>query len=173
MYTERKERWTNMAKKNSFILIISIVFVLIINWLSTIPTFFKVLLSTVSIAFLFPNVRELVLKERFRKLKVAFYTAVTYTFGTVIYSMFEYNSNVLAFVIPLFFFTVIGVYTYGLLASVFAEFISIRFPKVRFWLSGLIHIGLGMLTSFLPAVICSALFFLYDELTRRKYVEAI
>ena len=58
--------------------------------------------------------------------------------------------------------------------SLIAEFISMKFFNIRFWLSGLIHIGFGLGTYFIepgfsiPAIICSIIFFALDEITKKN-----
>jgi hypothetical protein len=79
----------------------------------------------------------------------------------------------IAFMIVVLFYSLLGNFVYGLPASIVADFISNRYFNIRFWLSGLIHIGFGFGTYFIihvlfmPAIICSVMFFIFDEITKK------
>ncbi|GAA2701673.1 hypothetical protein GCM10009865_10110 [Aeromicrobium ponti] len=68
--------------------------------------------------------------------------------------------------------SLVVILVYGLPVSLLAEFISSRMPNNRAWVSGMIHVGFGLLTSLislsfgLVAAICAILFFLHDEFAR-------
>lgn len=167
-----------MIKGNSYILIFSVLIFLIILLVSTTPVIIKTLLVIITIGFLFPVFRKLLYKDKFRKIKVVFFTSLTFTMGLFLIAVIEEQSlelslGSIAFIIVVLFYSLLGNFVYGLPASLIAEFISIRFFNIRFWLSGLIHIGFGLGTYFIihdlfmPAIICSVIFFVLDEITKK------
>jgi hypothetical protein len=173
-----------MFKGNSFILIFAMLVVVFLLFVSDTPSWVKFLLFIMTVAFFIPVIRHTVYKDRYRKIKAAFFTSVIFTIGlyifTVIMSIVEEDQyvvegEVLQFMIVVYFFSLIGNFLYGLPASMIAEFVSMKFSPFRFWLSGLIHIGLGAITYFIlpgfsiPAVCCSVIFFTLDERIRKDY----
>ncbi|MBU8878218.1 hypothetical protein BGM26_04320 [Bacillus sp. FJAT-29790] len=171
-----------MIKGNSYILVFSVLVFSIILLLSTTPIIIKTLLVIITIGFLFPIIRENLFKDKFRKIKVAFYSSLTFTIGFFLISFlislieeqsFNFSGDLFLFIIVLFY-SLIGNFVYGLPVSLIAEFISMKFFNFRIWLSGLIHIGFGLGTYFIdpnfliPAIICSIIFFALDEITKKK-----
>ncbi len=166
-----------MIKGNSYILIFSMAVLLTIVLVSTTPIIIKTLLAFITMAFVFPVIRKLMFKDKFRKIKVAFYSSVTFTIGLFLVSVFEapsfkWDGDFLIIMVVLFY-SLLGNFLYGLPVSLMAEFTSMKFFNIRFWISGFIHIGFGLATSFIDpggffisAVICSIIFFALDEITR-------
>lgn len=70
-----------MIKGNSYILVFSIAVLLTIVLVSTTPILIKTLLAFTTIAFAFPVIRKFLFKDKFRKIKVAFYSSVIFTIG--------------------------------------------------------------------------------------------
>ena len=163
-----------MIKGNSYILVFSVLVLLTIVLVSTTPIIMKTLLAFITIAFLFPVIRKLLFKDKFRKIKVAFYSSLTFSIGLFLVSIFEEPAfNLDGDFIVVLFYSLIGNFFYGLPVSLIAEFISMKYFNIRFWLSGLIHIGFGLATYFIDpggffifAVICSIIFFALDEITK-------
>ncbi|MFJ9383746.1 hypothetical protein ACIROD_08305 [Peribacillus sp. NPDC101481] len=167
-----------MIKGNSYILVFSMLVLLTIVLVSTTPIIIKTLLALITIAFLFPVIRKLLFKDHFRKIKVAFYSSLTFTIGLFLVSIFEEPSfkldgDFFQIILIVFFYSLMGNFFYGLPVSLIAEFISMKYFNIRFWLSGVIHIGFGLATYFIDpggffifAVICSIIFFALDEITR-------
>jgi hypothetical protein len=166
-----------MIKGNSYILVFSMAVLLTIILVSTTPIIIKTLLAFITIAFVFPVIRKFLFKDKFRKIKVAFYSSVTFTIGLFLVSFFEEPSFKLdgdfLIIMVVLFYSLIGNFFYGLPVSLIAEFISMKFSNIRFWLSGFIHIGFGLATYlidpggfFIFAVICSIIFFALDEITK-------
>ncbi|MFJ5748175.1 hypothetical protein ACIP97_06150 [Peribacillus frigoritolerans] len=165
-----------MLKGNSYILVFSMAVLLTIILVSTTPIIIKTLLAFITIAFVFPVIRKSLFKDKFRKIKVAFYSSVTFTIGFLV-SFFEEPSFKLdgdfLIIMVVLFYSLIGNFFYGLPVSLISEFISMKFSNIRFWLSGFIHIGFGLATYlidpggfFIFAVICSIIFFALDEITK-------
>ncbi|MEC0299388.1 hypothetical protein [Peribacillus frigoritolerans] len=78
-----------MIKGNSYILVFSMAVLLTIVLVSTTPIIIKTLLAFITIAFGFPVIRKFLFKDKFRKIKVAFYSSVTFTIGLFLVSIFE------------------------------------------------------------------------------------
>lgn len=171
-----------MINRNSYIPIFSVLIFLIILLVSTTPVIIKTLLVILTIGFLFPVIRRILYKDKFRKIKVAFYSSLTFTIGllliTFVTSVIEeqsinLNGEFIAFFIIVLFYSLIGNFVYGLPVSLIAEFVSMKFFNIRILLSGLIHIGFGVgtyfiaLDFFIPAIICSIIFFTLDEITKK------
>ncbi|MFJ7362914.1 hypothetical protein ACIQWQ_02190 [Peribacillus frigoritolerans] len=166
-----------MVKGNSYILVFSMAVLLTIILVSTTPIIIKMLLAFITIAFVFPVIRKLLFRDKFRKIKVAFYSSVTFTIGLFLVSIFEEPSFKLdgfsLIILVVLLYSLIGNFLYGIPASLFADYISMKFSKIRFWFSGFIHIGFGLATYFIApggfflfAVICSIIFFALDEITK-------
>jgi hypothetical protein len=170
-----------MLKGNSYTLIFSALVFLVILFVSSTPILLKSLLIILTIGFLFPHIRRIVFKDRFRKIKVAFYSSVTFTIGLFLLTFltavfneqpFHFSTEFIPFMIIVLIYSFIGNFVYGLPVSLIAEFISMKFSTIRFWLSAGIHIGFGLVTYFIvpeftiPAVICSVIFFTLDEIIR-------
>ncbi|MFE4813741.1 hypothetical protein ACFQ9Y_21820 [Peribacillus simplex] len=165
-----------MIKGNSYILVFTVLVLLTIVLVSTTPIIIKNLLALITIAFLFPAIRKLLFKDKFRKIKVAFYSSLTFTIGLFLVSIFEepsfnFDGDFFLIIIIVLFYSLIGNFLYGLPVSLIAEIISMKYFNIRFWLSGLIHIGFGLATYFIDpggffifAVICSIIFFALDEI---------
>ena len=160
-------------KGNSYILAFSMLVMLTIVLVSTTPNIIKTLLAFITIAILFPVIRKLLFKDHFRKIKVASYSSLTFTIGLYLVSIFKLDGDSFQTILIVLFYTLMGNFFYGLPVSLIAEFISIKYFNIRFWLSGLIHIGFGLATYFIDpggffifAVICSIIFFALDELTK-------
>jgi hypothetical protein len=159
-----------MFKGNSFILIFTVLVLLIIILVSITPLLIKTLLALVSIALLVPIFRKIMMANRGRKIKAAFYTSLAFTIIYFLFTEKNFTWDILPFLLILLFFSILGNFLYGLPASIIAELVSKKLSNYRFWVSGFIHIGFGLATYliepgfFLPAVICSVLFFAFDEM---------
>ncbi|MFD2806030.1 hypothetical protein ACFSYB_14390 [Litchfieldia salsa] len=152
------------------------------------PTYIKFVLTIFTISILFPVARKIMLENKLRKMKVAFYTAVIFSLGLIVVPNMEelppYDLSIISVFLLIFFFSAIGIYCYGIPASIIAELASNRYPKYRAWLSGIIHIVFGLFTAifglfdelnaeiFILSSICALLFFLIDEITRRSLEKA-
>ncbi|MGV3467192.1 MAG: hypothetical protein ACO1OT_18115 [Heyndrickxia sp.] len=171
-----------MIKGNSYILVFSVLLFLIILLISATPIILKTLLVIITIGFLSPIARGVLSKDKCRKIKVAFYTSMTFTIGFFLFSIylsikeeqsFHLNSELFIILIIVLFYSLLGNFLFGLPVSVIADIISMKFFHFRIWLSGLIHIGFGFGTYFLvsdfliPAIFCSIIFFALDEITRK------
>lgn len=177
-----------MLKAKNIIPIISVVMVLFIIFVSTIPTYIKFVLAIFTISFLIPVAREIMLENRLRKIKVAFYTSLIFSLGFIVVPILEelpsFNISIIVGFLLIFFFSSIGIFCYGIPASIIAELVSNRYQKYRAWLSGIIHIVFGLFTAifglfdgpdagiFILPTICSIIFFLIDEFTRRRLKES-
>ncbi|WP_079506382.1 hypothetical protein [Mesobacillus jeotgali] len=173
-----------MIKVQNIIPNFSLLLVLIIINISSIPAYIKMIFAIFAITFIFPAGREIMFKSKLRKVRVALYTSIVFSFGLIFISSlmsFSIDEEIFAGFLLVFFFSSIGVFCYGIPASILAEVISTRYVKNRKLVSGLIHIGLGLFTVFFgllsedlePGVfilptICSAIFFLIDEFTRKN-----
>ncbi|MGE1103206.1 hypothetical protein [Peribacillus simplex] len=163
-----------MIKGNSYILVFTVLVLLTIVLVSNTPIIMKTLLAFITIAFLFPVIRKLLFKDKSRKIKVAFYSSLTFSIGLFLVSIFEEPAlNLDGDFIVVLFYSLIGNFFYGLPVSLIAEFISMKYFNIRFWLSGSIHIGFGLAAYFIDpggffifAVICSIIFFALDEITK-------
>jgi len=171
-----------MIKGNSYILVFSVLLFLLILLFSVTPILIKTLLAIIAIALLSPIIRGVLFKDKYRKMKVAFYTSMTFTIGFFLFSIFlsikeehsfHFNRELCIILIIVLFYSLLGNFLYGLPVSVIAEMISMKFFHFRIWLSGFIHIGFGFGTYFLlsdfliPAIICSIIFYALDEITRK------
>jgi hypothetical protein len=177
-----------MFKVRNIIPIMCVVMVLFIIFVSTMPTYIKFVLTIFTISFLFPVAREIMLRNRLRKIKVAFYTSLIFSLGLIVVPNLEelpsFGISIIPVFLIIFFFSAIGIYCYGIPASIIAEIASNRYPKYRAWLSGVIHIVFGFFTAifglfdeldagiFILSTICALVFFLIDEVTRRSLKEA-
>ncbi|WP_191274085.1 hypothetical protein [Neobacillus kokaensis] len=167
-----------MIKGNSYILVFSVLVFFIILLVSETPIIIKTLLIIMTIGFLFPVIRKILFQDKFRKIKVAIYTSLTFTIGFFLLSLImnqsiNLNGEAFLFVFIVLLYSLIGNFVYGLPVSLIAEFISLKFCHIRFWLSGFIHIGFGLGTFFMapdfyiPAIICSIIFFIFDEIGKK------
>lgn len=114
-----------------------------------------------------------------RKVKVAFHTSILFTFTMFLISLpsirndLSFNEHLIPQYLVIFVYSLIGTYIYGLPVSLIAEWVTLRLKFFRLILSGLIHIGFGLITFgfsgdlFIFIVICSVLFFVIDEVLRR------
>jgi hypothetical protein len=114
---------------------------------------------------------------------VAIITASIFTIGFFILGIIteiephELNIGILLDIIFLFIFSLIGNLVYGLPVSFFfSDLISKNLKKTRFILSTIIHIGSGLIAMIvlgdflgIPALICSVIFLVTDEISRRMY----
>ncbi|MDF9763449.1 putative membrane channel-forming protein YqfA (hemolysin III family) [Peribacillus simplex] len=107
---------------NSYILIFSVLVFLIILLVSTTPIIIKTLLVIITIGFLFPIIRKILFKDKFRKIKVAFYSSLSFTIGFFLISFlismieeqsFNLNGELFGFTIILLFYSLIGNFVYG------------------------------------------------------------
>ncbi|WP_043932593.1 hypothetical protein [Bacillus sp. EB01] len=177
-----------MLKAKNIIPNFCVILVLLIIYVSTIPTYIKLLLAIFSVSFLIPNAREIMYENRLRKVKVAFYTSFIFSLGFTVVSIIAALpsfdiANIAGFLLILFFSS-IGVFCYGIPASIIAELVSKRYLEYRALVSGLIHIGFGLFTAifslvdylnpsvFILPTICSIIFYLIDEVTRRRLKES-
>ncbi len=169
-----------MLSANNIIPSLTVVFVLFIIYVSIIPGIIKLILAIFSISFLLPVSREIMFKNKLRKIRVALYTSLVFSFGFSVEPLFETFSLEFTMFFDflfIFFMCSLGIFCYGIPASIIAELISGSFSVYRTWISAFIHIGLGFFTYFIEpffcifSVICSIIFFLIDEGTRRKWRE--
>ncbi|WP_335871840.1 hypothetical protein [Bacillus sp. 2205SS5-2] len=177
-----------MLKAKNIIPIITVVLVLFIVFVSTIPTYIKLVLAIFSISFLFPIAREIIFKNKLRKIKVSFYTSLIFSLGFIVVSNLNelppFDINYIEGFLLIFIFSTIGILGYGLPVSIIAELVSKKFIKYRACVSGIIHICFGLFTAifslfdevyvgvFILPTICSLIFFLVDEVTRRRLKES-
>ncbi|MEK4013373.1 hypothetical protein [Peribacillus sp. FSL M8-0224] len=116
-----------MIKGNSYILVFSMAVLFTIILVSTTPIIIKTLLAFITIAFIFPVIRKSLFKDKFRKIKVAFYSSVTFTIGLFLVSFFEETSFKLdgdfLIIMVVLFYSLIGNFFYGLPVSLISEFI--------------------------------------------------
>ncbi|MYL64459.1 hypothetical protein GLW07_13965 [Bacillus hwajinpoensis] len=169
-----------MFKGNSFVLNISILLCILIISISETAPFLKVLLSLLAVAFLFPVFRKHVFQNKMRKLKVALLTSMTFSIGLFFSSLPMAGMDAFSFITVMSFivvllYSLLGNLLYGLPVSILAEYLSVKTSRFRIYLSAFIHLGFGFATFFVApafflwASICSALFFIWDEVTRRSY----
>lgn len=167
--------------KRNIIFIFAMMVVVMILVVSHTPLEVVPLLGLMLVMFIVPGIKRLLIKDDFRKVKAAFYTAIIFTLGLYIFYVFAslfdgwISGDLFLSMVMVFLFSLIGNFLYGIPVSVMAEIISMKFMGKRVWVSGLIHIGFGAVTYFyhpgfsLAAVCCSVLFFLLDERIRRNY----
>jgi MFS family permease len=184
----QQEEGCNMLKIQNIIPNLSVFMVLLIVYLSTIPGYIKVVLAIFGLTFIIPAAREVMFENKLRKIKVALYTSLAFSIGLLLFSAMQSIASLgyeifVGFML-VFFFSGIGTFCYGIPSSIIAELVSRRFKKFRALVSGSIHIGFGLLTAFFglsdymePGVfilptLCSAIFFLIDEYTRRQVKNA-
>ncbi|MCS0673444.1 hypothetical protein [Cytobacillus firmus] len=159
--------------------------VLFIVFVSLIPATIKWVFALFLISFLLPNFREIMFENKLRKFKVAFYTSIIFTLGFTIFLepllFISFDFSNLFWLLLIFFYCSIGIFSYGIPSSIIAELVSRRSSRFRTLISGIIHIGMGLFTGVIGiysdmiepgfyaiSTICSVIFFLLDELTRRK-----
>ncbi|KON86240.1 hypothetical protein AF332_04970 [Sporosarcina globispora] len=173
-----------MLKPKNIIPTITVTLVLFIIYASTIPGYIKLVLAIFSITFLIPIAREIMFENGLRKIKVAFYTALITSLGIMAVGTITDSPPIdieyFMWFLILFFFSSLGIFCYGIPASIIAELVSKRFVRHRALISGLIHIGFGLLTAifglsyylspgvFIIPALYSGFFFLIDEVTRRR-----
>ncbi|MFT9600700.1 hypothetical protein [Mesobacillus sp.] len=172
-----------MLRAQNIIPNISVSMVLFIIYVSTIPAYIKLVLAIFAMAFLVPIARDIMFENKLRKVRVAFYTSLAFSFGFIVFSAMQDFSSVdieiIAGFLLVFFFSSIGIFCYGIPASVIAELVSRNFKKYRALVSGSMHIVFGLFTAvfglsdylepgvFILPTLCSIIFFLIDEYTRR------
>ncbi|MEH7180587.1 hypothetical protein [Neobacillus vireti] len=165
-----------MLKENSIILVFTVVVFLIILLVSSTPMLLKILLALNAVALLFPIVRKTLLANKGRKIKVAFYTSLIFTVLFYLLAILSDNNltlEVIPFLVIVLLFSLVGNFAYGLPVSIIAELTSNKFLNYRSLISGFIHIGFGLGTFFIepeffiPAIVCSVIFFALDEKTSR------
>ncbi|MCA0172637.1 hypothetical protein [Bacillus sp. RAR_GA_16] len=168
-----------MFKGNSFVLVFSILMLIFLIFLSEIPLIVQWLLSLLAFAFLFPGFRDKVLKHKMRKVRVALLTSITFSIGLLFSSLPMVGVEAFSFITIIsftvvLFYSLLGNLVMGLPVSILADYLSEKTNRFRAVLSAIIHLGFGFATFFiaqglfLGASICSALFFIWDEVTRRK-----
>ena len=169
-----------MNSKIYNIFIISIL--LLVIFLSSTPLPIKFFMAAMSIVFFVPRIRSIVFGKKMiqRKIKAAIYTSITVTSfwfcGITIFGKgleFEHLSIVLF----VFFFSLVGNFSYGISVSILSEFIINKLTSYRILTSGFVHIGFGLLTYFIFvfelfifSISCSIIFFVADQLLRRKEI---
>jgi hypothetical protein len=167
-----------MDSKIYNIFIISILFLVI--FLSSTPLPIKFFMAAMSIVFFVPKIRSIVFGKKMiqRKIKAAIYTSIIFTLFwlcgiTIFYKSLEFEN--LSLVLFVFFFSLVGNFSYGLSVSILSEFIITKLTSYRVLTSCLIHIGFGLLTYFIFVfelfifcTSCSIIFFVMDVLLRRK-----
>ena len=168
-----------MFKGNSFVLVFSILMLIVLIFLSETPTIVKALLSILAIACLFPSFRNKVLNHKMRKVRVALLTSITFSIGLLFSSLPMVGVEAFSFIpfisfIVVLLYSLLGNIVIGLPVSILADYLSEKTNRFRVVLSAFIHLGFGFATFFiaqglfLGASICSTLFFIWDEVTRRK-----
>ncbi|MBT2683183.1 hypothetical protein [Bacillus sp. ISL-37] len=177
-----------MLRVQNLIPSLSVTMVLLIIYVSTIPAYIKLVLAVFAITFLIPIAREVMFENKLRKIRVALYTSLSFSFGFLLFSAVQSFASVeyetfVGFML-VFFFSSIGIFCYGIPASIIAELVSRKSNKYRTLLSGSIHIGFGLLTVifglsnyldpgiFILPTLCAIIFFLIDEYTRRSIKNA-
>lgn len=172
-----------MLRAQNLIPNLSVSMVLLIIYVSTIPAYIKLVLAVFAITFLFPTAREVMFENKLRKIRVALYTSLSFSFGFLLFSAVQSLSSLdfeifVGFML-VFFFGSIGIFCYGIPASIIAELVSRKFNKYRTLVSGSIHISFGLLTVifglsnyldpsvFILPTLSAIIFFLIDEYTRR------
>jgi hypothetical protein len=103
-----------MVKGNSYILIFFVLVFFIILFASTTPLMIKAILAIATIGFLFPFFRTIMLKNKFRKLKVAFYSSLVFTIGLFLVSIlmedsFHFTGAEFLFIFIVLFYSLIGI----------------------------------------------------------------
>ena len=165
-----------MLKGNSYIIVFSLLFFVIILFVSSTPIIIKTLLIIITIGLLSPTIRMMLFKEQSKKIKVALYSSLTFALGFYCASFteessFYLHSGEIFFFLTVLFFSLVGNFIYGIPVSLLAEFISRKHMNFRVLLSGMIYIGFGCFvylidrSFYIPAMICSVLFFIYDEVS--------
>jgi hypothetical protein len=139
------------------------------------PLQLKVFLWSVCLALLIPQIRKKLFKTSLviRKCKVALYSTLAFTFlGCLNLTDRSIDFAGLYFV---FMLSLLGIFIYGIPVSLFSDFITSKLRSSRFYVSGLLHIGFGLLTYFIGFGIlmifptfCSIIFFLIDEFLRKR-----
>ncbi|NYE05785.1 hypothetical protein F4694_002560 [Bacillus niacini] len=173
-----------MLKAKNIIPTISFVLVIFIIYVSDIPTYIQLVLTIFSISFLLPIARKVMFEDRLRKIKTALYTTLIFSFGltaaSVIAALPSFDVSIIIGFLSTVFFSSIGIFCYGIPVSIIAELISNRYLEKRAFISAVIHIGFGLFTAvfslfddvyglvFIIPTICSIIFFLMDEFTKRK-----
>ncbi|MFS0634284.1 hypothetical protein AB1K84_00145 [Mesobacillus foraminis] len=174
-----------MIKNDNYTLVFSIILFFTLLLATALPVMVRAGLIIAVIGFLFPLIRRILAKNLLRKMKVACYSALAYTIGLFLVFFlipsfqekpFVLNEEFFLFLAIILLFSAVGNFAYGLPVSLLAESISIKYSAWRVWVSGFIHIGFGVAAFFvapgfwIPAIICSLLFFTFDEITRKKSV---
>ncbi|WP_436373741.1 hypothetical protein [Cytobacillus sp. BC1816] len=159
--------------------------ILFIVFVSLIPATIKWVFALFLISFLIPAFREIMFENKLRKFKAAFYTSFIFTLGFAIFLepslLISFDFSNLFWLLLIFFYCSIGIFSYGIPSSIIAELVSRRSTRFRTLISGIIHIGMGLFTGvigiysdmiepgfYVIPTICSVIFFLLDEFTRRK-----
>lgn len=149
-----------------------------IIWVAVEPIQIKVLLGVIGLTFLVPQIRTRLYKTSFiiRKCKVAFYSSLVFTFlffsiDIKAFIKDPYIDFTIVFLI--FSFSALGYFIYGIPVSLLSDSITTKLKTSRFYASGLIHIGFGLLTYFIGLglifpTLCSVIFFLIDEFLRKR-----
>lgn len=162
------------------ITIISIL--LLITYLSSTPLPIKIFMAVMSIIFFVPRIRSILFGKKMiqRKIKAAIYTSSSFSLlwfcGIIVTDKSLIFEN-LILVLFVFFFSLLGNLSYGLSVSILSEFIITKRSSYRILTSFFVHIGFGLLTYFifvfelfLIATSCSFIYFVTDELLRRKEI---
>ena len=176
-----------MSLTKNIIPIFTVAIVLVITFISTIPATIKLLFTLFTVSFLFPVSREIIFKNKLRKIRVALYTTIIFSLGFLLFTdpgIFITIDFIVGFFIVLIFSS-LGIFGYGIPASIIAELVSNKYDKYRSLISGFTHIGLGLFTGiiglfspiidlaiFIVATICSIIFFFIDEYTKRGMKES-
>ncbi len=171
-----------MLRAQNLIPNFSVFMVLLIIYVSTIPGYIKLVMAIFAITFLFPSAREVMFENKLRKIRVALYTSLAFSAGLLLFSAMQSFSSadeILPGFMLVFFFSSLGIFCYGIPASIIAELVSRSSQKHRALVSGTIHIGFGLFTVvfglsdyldpdiFILPTLCSIIFFLIDEYIRR------
>ncbi|WP_064093163.1 hypothetical protein [Rossellomorea aquimaris] len=141
----------------------------------------KVVLGIIGLTFI-PQVRKKLYKTPLViiKSKVALYTSLFLTllmiFPDIDLMIKEPNSVFSGFTISILIFSssLLGTIIYGIPVSLFSDLITANVKKYRFYISFLVHMGFGLLSFFFlgplmnVVTICAILFFLIDELCKKK-----
>ena len=168
---------------NSKIYNISIISILLlVIYLSSTPLPIKIFMAVMSIVFFVPRIRSILFGKKMvqRKIKAAIYTSITFTlfwFCGIIILDKSLDFENLILVIFVLFFSLVGNFSYGLSVSILSEFLITKLTSYRILTSCLVHIGFGLLTYFifvfelfLFSTSCSIIFFVTDQLLRRKEI---
>lgn len=149
---------------------------LFIVWVGVESLQVKVVLGIIWFTILIPQIRKKLYNSIvIRKIKVALYCSLIFTLLSPFTDIKAFSDTGFGILWLIFFFTLLVYLIYGLPVSIVSDLITKKLKTSRFYASGLLHIGFGLVTYFfglelLLATMCSLVFFLIDELLRLRKV---